>query len=175
MKCCLEPLHPFASAVVIRHHRAQKSDPAIARGNDRLGHLAARAGMGNANRAVHSGAINIHDLNDRHTRPLHHRAGGIGVFKTRHNQARRPPGQHFIDHFLFAVRHIICNAYNGLQASAAQPIRDSGHHFGEDHVGQRRDDHAHKVDPLAGQRTSDTVGHIAQQAGGAQHLLAGKR
>ena len=35
-----EPLQPFAGAVVIGHHRAEEGDVAIARRDNRLGHLA---------------------------------------------------------------------------------------------------------------------------------------
>lgn len=88
------------------------------------------------------------------------------------NQPRRAPGQHFVDHLLFPVVTVVRHADDGLQAGVFEHLGDAGHHLGEDHVRQRWDDDADKVDALAGQGTGDLVGDVAEAAGGFEHPFA---
>ena len=70
-----------------------------------------------------------------------HRARGIGMFQPRNDQARRPPGEHFIDHRLFPVGRVVGDADDRLQAGILQHFGDARHDLGEDHVRQRGNHH----------------------------------
>ncbi len=122
--------------MIVGHLRAHERDAAIAGRDDRLRHLPPGAVVRDAHGMVDGVAVDIHDLDDRNPGPCQHRARSGGVFQPRDDHARRPPGQHFIDHMLFAVGQIVRHPHHGLQAGALQHGRDAGHHLGEHHVGQ---------------------------------------
>ena len=94
------------------------------------------------------------------------------MFQPGDDDARGAPGQHFVKHRFFAVGRIVRHADHGLQAGIVQHFGNAGHHLGEDHVRQRRDDDADQIDPLAGQRPGDLVGHVAQAARRLEHPFA---
>jgi len=156
---------------VVRHLGAKEGDLAVAGGDDRLGHLAAGAAVRNADGVVDGVAIDVHDLDDGNTGAAQHGAGGGGVLKPGDDHPRGTPGQHLVDDRFLAVGQVIGDADDGLQAGAVQHFGNAGHHFGEDHVRQRRDHHADQVHALRGECTGDLVRDVAKGAGGLQHLF----
>ena len=174
-KSFLEPLKPFLGAEVVRHLRAKEGNALVASGNDRFGHLASGPMVGDADGMVYGVAVDIHDLDNRDSGLGEHGAGGGAVFQTGDDHSRRTPRQHFVDHAFFAVGQVVGDTNHGLQSGAFQRFRNSGHHFGEDHVGQRRNHDAHKVHPLGGQCPGDLVRDIAKGARGFEHLFPRRR
>ena len=146
---------------------------AVARLEDRLGHLAPGAAVRDADHGIDRLAVGIHDLDHRNARRLQHRPRGLGMFQPGDDHPRGAPRQHFVQNPLFLFRQIVGDADHRLQHGVFQHLIDAGQHLGEHHVGQRRDDHRHQVDPARSQRAGDLVGHIAQLFRCGEHPFAG--
>ena len=76
-----KPFQPLAGAKITGHLGAQKGDAAVARRNNRLGHLTTGAPVRNAHGTIHWRAVDIHDLDHGNSGLGHHRPGGSAVFK----------------------------------------------------------------------------------------------
>ena len=66
------------------------------------------------------------------------------------------------------------NSEDRLQGRALQAARHPRQHLRKDLVRHRRDEHPHEVRPLPCERAGDTIRHVADRRGRAQHPLPGR-